>query len=112
MLRGSGLVLGVIIALSALITTKETGGWYALALGLLFAAEMYLSHNGWFEIGVPVMFSIGAFLILRDFDFERVIYHVLVYSIVWILTDLLAHLTFTNPRPLKMIVRVIGGLQC
>ncbi len=61
---------------------------------------------------MPVMFSIGAFLILRDFNFERVTYHVLAYSLVWIFSDLLAHLTFTSPRPLKMVVRVIGGLFC
>jgi hypothetical protein len=112
MLRYSGLILGTIIALAALFTFKETGsfGWYALVVGLLFAAEMVLSRNGWFEIGVPIMFTIGGFLILRDFNFERVTHHVLAYSLVWILTDLLAHLTFPNPRPLKMIVRIIGGL--
>ena len=110
MLRYSGLALGTFISFAALFTFKETGGVYVLVIGLLFAAEMYLSRNGWFEIGVPVMFSIGAFLILRDLNFERVTYHVLAYSLVWILSDLLAHLTFTSPRPLKMVVRVIGGL--
>ena len=110
MLRYSGLALGTFISFAALFTFKETGGWYVLVIGLLFAAEMHLSRNGWFEIGMPVMFSIGAFLILRDLNFERVTYHVLAYSLVWILSDLLAHLTFTSPRPLKMVVRVIGGL--
>ena len=109
-LRNSGLALGTILSFSALFLLKESGGWYALVIGLLFMAEMFLSKDGWFEIGAPILFSIGAFLILRDLNFERVIQHVLAYSLVWIVADLLAHLTFTNPRPLKMTVRVIGGL--
>ncbi len=109
-LRNSGLALGTILSFSALFLLKESGGWYALVIGLLFVAEMALSRDGWFELGAPVLFSIGTFLILRDLNFERVTYHVLAYGIIWILADLLAHLTFTNPRPLKMVVRVIGGL--
>ncbi len=110
MFRNSALALGTLISLAAILTSKETGGWYALVVGSLFAVEMYLSHDGWFEIGAPVMFNIGVFLILRDYDLDRTTYHVLAYSIVWILTDLVAHLTFTHPRPLKMVVCVIGGL--
>ncbi len=110
MLRNSALTLGALVSLSALFALKETGGWYALAVGLLFAAEMYLSRNGWFEIGVPVMFNIGAYLILRDFKIDELAYHLLAYSLVWLITDLLAQLTFTNPRPLKWIVRGIGAM--
>lgn len=110
MLRNSALALGSILSLTALITLKETGGWYTLVVGLLFIAEMYLRRSGWFELGAPILFTIGASLILRDLNFERTTYHLLAYSLVWILADLLAHLTFTHPRPLKMIVRIIGGL--
>lgn len=110
MLRNSALALGTILAFGALITLKETGGWYAIVIGLLFAAEMYLRRDGLFEIGMPALFSIGAFLILRDFQVDKISYHLLAYSIVWLLSDLLAHLTFTNPRELKWIVRGIGAL--
>lgn len=112
MLRNSALALGGLIAFAALIFFKETStyGWCLLVIGLLFIAEMYLRRNGWFEIGAPILFSDGAFLILRDLNFERVTYHVLAYSLIWILADLLAHLTVTNPRPLKMAVRIVGGL--
>jgi hypothetical protein len=110
MLRYSGMALGAIFSFAALILTKETGGWYALIAGLLFIAETYLSRNGFFELGAPVLFTLGIFLILRDFDVEQASYHLLAYSLVWLLADLLAHLTFTNPRPLSMIVRIIGGL--
>ncbi|NOH03589.1 MAG: hypothetical protein HND47_17335 [Chloroflexi bacterium] len=109
MLRNSALVLGVITAFAALIALKETGGWYALVIGLLFIAEMYLRKNGWFEVGAPILFTVGAFLILRDFNVERPAFHLLAYSLLWILADLLAHLTFTNPRPLNWAVRIVGG---
>lgn len=110
MLRNSGMALGVIVSFTALILTKETGGWYMLAIGLLFIAEMYLRKNGWFEIGAPILFTSGAFLILRDFNVERGSYHLLVYSLIWVLSDLLAHLIFKHPRPLSFVVRIIGGL--
>ncbi len=110
MLRSSALVLGTIIALSALLTTKETGGWYSLIVGLLFTAEMYLSHNGWFEPGLPVMFNISAFLILRDLNVEAIPYHLLAYSLVWLGADLINHIAFKEQRPLKWIVRWLGTI--
>jgi hypothetical protein len=110
MLRNSALALGTLVSFTAFVMTKETGGWYALVIGLLFIAEMYLRKNGWFEVGAPALFSIGAFLILRDLEIFREVYHLLAYSLVWVLADLLAHLTFTNPRPLSIVTRGIGGL--
>ena len=70
---------------------------------------MHLSRNGWFEIGAPILFTLGTFLILRDFNVDEPAYHLLAYSLVWLLADLLAHFTFTNPRPLAWGVRLIGG---
>jgi hypothetical protein len=109
-LRNSALVLGSLVAVAALILIKEYGGWYALVIGLLFAAEMYLSKDGYFEIGIPILFNISMFLILRDFDVDELAYHLLAYSAIWILGDVVAHLTFANPRPLKWLVRGIGAL--
>jgi hypothetical protein len=112
MLRNSALALGTLISLSAIISFKESGsfGWCALVIGLLFAAEMYLSRDGWFEIGVPVMFNIGAFLILREQNVDEAVYHLLAYSLVWLLSDLTSYLAFKDPRPLKWIVRGSGAL--
>jgi hypothetical protein len=108
--RNSALVLGSIVSIFALIQLKETGGWYALAIGLLFIAEMSLRKNGLFEPGAPILFTIGAFLILHDFKVERATYHLLAYSLIWLLADLLAHLAFPNPRPLKWLIRAAGGI--
>jgi hypothetical protein len=109
MLRNSALALGALTTLGALILMKEHGGWYALVIGLLFAADMYLSRNGRIEIGIPILFNIGAFLILKDFKADEVTQRLLAYSLVWLLTDLIAHLTFTRPRPLMWITRGIGA---
>ncbi len=109
MFRNSALTLSTIISFVALMLTRETGGWYALVIGLLFITEMYISRSGWFEIGAPVLFTLGAFLILRDFNVDEPAYHLLVYSLVWLIGDLLAHLTFTNPRPLAWGVRGFGA---
>ncbi len=109
MLRYSALALGTIISFAAFFTFDETGGVYALVIGLLFAAEMYLSRNGWFEIGVPVMFSIGAFLLLRDLGIDEIPHHLLAYSLVWLGADLVSHVAFKEPRPLKWIVRGVGA---
>jgi hypothetical protein len=110
MLRNSALILGSLLSLGALITFKETGGWYAFIIGIFFIIEMYLRKNGWFEIGAPAFFTLGIFLILSDFNIEQIPYHLLAYSLVWLLADLLAHLAYPNPRPLKMAIRLIGGL--
>ena len=108
--RNSALALGALFSITALILFKETGGWYAIVAGLLFIAEMYLRRNGWFEAGAPALFTLGMFLILRDFDAQRVEYHLLAYSLIWILEDLAAHLTFPNPRPLAWLIRIAGAL--
>ncbi|WKZ38637.1 MAG: hypothetical protein QY328_10255 [Anaerolineales bacterium] len=108
-LRNSALILGAVVSFATLLQMKETGGWYALVVGLLFLAEMYLRKNGLFEPGAPIFFTIGAFLILRDLDVQRVTHHLLAYSLVWILTDLLAHLTFPQRHSLSIATRAIGG---
>ncbi len=71
---------------------------------------MYLSRNGWFEIGAPVLFTLGAFLILHDFNVFETTHHLLTYSLIWLLADLLAHFAFPNPRPLAWGVRGLGGI--
>ncbi|MBI2330756.1 MAG: hypothetical protein HYU84_01000, partial [Chloroflexi bacterium] len=111
MLRNSGMALGVILSVTALIAEKESGGWYTLLMGSLFIAEMRVRQNGWFEIGAPILFTSGAFLILRDFNVNQSHFHLLVYSLIWIFTDLLNHLTFPHSRPTNTIIRGIGGVM-
>ena len=109
--RNSALALGTLLSIIALITFKETGGWYALIAGSLFIAEMYLRKNGWFEVGAPALFTLGIFLILRDYDVVRTIHYLLAYSLIWLMEDLIAHLAFRNPRPLAWLIRLAGGIS-
>jgi hypothetical protein len=109
-LRNSALILGGLASFAALMFGQESGGWFVLVIGLLFAAEMYLRKNSWLEVGAPVFFNLGTLLILLSFDVERLPYHLLIYSLIWLVGDMLAHLTFAHPRPLKVVVRLIGGL--
>ena len=109
--RNSALALGTLLSIIALITFKETGGWYALIAGSLFIAEMYLRKNGWFEVGAPALFTLGIFLILRDYDVVRTIHYLLAYGLIWMLEDLIAHLAFRNPRPLAWLIRLAGGIS-
>ncbi len=109
-LRSSGMVLGVTVSLAALIFAKESSGWYALLIGALFVAEMHVRKNGLFELGAPLLFTSGALLILQDYQIDRGYYHLLTYSLIWVFADLANHLTFDQPRPLKLVVRGIGGL--
>lgn len=110
MLRNSALTLGTLISMTALLLTKENGGWYVLVMSILFFAEMYLYKNGWLEIGAPTLFTLGLFLILHDFNIARASYQLLAYSLIWVLADLLAHLTFSGTRPLGLLIRFIGGI--
>ncbi|MFN8411821.1 MAG: HEAT repeat domain-containing protein [Anaerolineales bacterium] len=109
-LRYSALILGTLISFFALSTLREYGGWSALVIGLLFALEMYLSRDGIFEPGLPILFNVGAFLLFHDLKVEITSYYLLTFSVVWIISDLFAHLTFTESRPLKLIVRGLAVL--
>jgi hypothetical protein len=84
MFRFSGLGLGSLIALAALILVEPTGGWYALIVGAMFTVETVSTRNGWFEAGVHVLFSVAAFLILRDFEVNEISYTLLALSLVWL----------------------------
>jgi hypothetical protein len=107
-IRNAALVLGTILSIGAFLAIEPGGGWYTLLIGLVFAAEMHIRKNGWLEAGLPAMFNIGAFLIMNDFEIKELTYHLLAYSLVWILSDLLAHLTYTQPRRLKWPIRGIA----
>ena len=96
--RYSGLALGSIVSLAALIGLEPTGGWYAVAIGVLFVVETVSSRNGWFEAGIHVLFSVAAFLILRDFKVHESSYILLALSLVWLGGDAVLHKTFRERK--------------
>jgi len=58
---------------------------------------------------LSVFFTVGAFLILRDLNQSQLPHHLLAYSFAWLIPDLVAHLAFKHPRPLKWLVRGAGA---
>jgi len=110
MLRNSALTLGTLVTFVALINLEKTGGWYVLVVGLIFITETFLRSDGRFEIGAPILFSAGAFLILQDLNIKDIQYTLLITSLVWLGFDLIFHKTFTETRPLKWIVRGLGAV--
>jgi hypothetical protein len=108
MFRYSGLALGSLVSLMALGNLEAMGGWYAILVGGLFVVEMATSHNGWFEAGIHIPFSIAAFLILRDFKATEFSYILLTLSLVWLVGDMVIERTFKE-RKLAMPVLVIGN---
>lgn len=109
MLRISGLMLGTIIALIALFTLKETGGWYILIVGALSVIETFVQPEDRIEMATPVLFSMAAFLILRDIHVTDFPYHLLAISLVWLITDAIYSRTL-KPRRLAIVTRLAGGL--
>ncbi|MEW5941950.1 MAG: hypothetical protein AB1750_19980, partial [Chloroflexota bacterium] len=107
MFRYSGLALGSLVALVALVQLEPYGGWYALAVGALFIVETFAYRNGWFEAGVHPVLSAAAFLILRDFNVTEEPYILLTLSLVWLAGDVLFERLFAG-RKLGLPARVIG----
>lgn len=107
MFRFSGLGLGTLIALAALVNVEAAGGWYALILGSLFVVETVSTRNGWFEAGVHILFSIAAFLILRDFNVDQWSFILLAVSLVWLAGDAAFH-TWFQDRKVGAQVQTIG----
>jgi len=108
MFRFSGLGLGSLVSLIALLLLEPTGGWYALIVGLVFLLETVSTRNGWFEAAVHILFSIAAFLILSDFNVNEFSYILLALSLVWLGGDVIFEKTF-KWRKLASLVRLVGG---
>ncbi len=106
--RYSGLALGGLVSLLALVNLEAAGGWYAAVVGALFVVETVSSRNGWFEAGAYVPFSIAAFLVLNDFNIRQDSYVLLASSLVWLGGDVIFEKTFRERKAGK-IVQFIGG---
>ena len=110
MMRISGLVLGGLTALFALVDRQEFGGWYILLTGALFTVEIFIRKNGWLEAGPGVFFPAALVLILQDFDVESMNYYLLGTGLLWLTLDLVFERTFQGKRPLTWPMRGLGAL--
>ena len=108
MFRYSGLTLGSLVSVIALVSVERFGGWYAAVVGLLFIVETVTSRNGWLEAGVHVLFSIAGFLILNDFKVYDLSYILLAIGIIWLGGDVIFERAVGN-RKLSLPVRLVGA---
>lgn len=108
MLIHSGLGLGTLISLAALVLLKAGGGWYALIVGLLFVAEAVSTRNGRVEAGMYIPVSIASFLILRDLNVREFSYNLLALSFVWLGGDAVFQRVFKE-RKFSVSVKFVGG---
>ncbi|HZM21100.1 MAG TPA: hypothetical protein VFC02_05110, partial [Anaerolineales bacterium] len=108
MLINSGLALGGIFSTIAVLTLKETGGWYVLVISALFAIEMFTRRNGYLEIFVVALLNIALILILNDFKVRELAYYLYGSSLIWLGSDGIFNLTYKN-RELHNLTRLAGG---
>lgn len=107
MLIHSGLALGAVISVIAVLTLKPAGGWYVLVTAALYTIEMYARRNGYLELFIEFLISIGLIIILNDFNVRDVAYYVFGLSLVWLACDATFHLTYKNRS-----VHLITWLGC
>jgi hypothetical protein len=93
-LVNSGLALGAIISVIAVLTLKPAGGWYALVIAALFAVEMFTRRIGWLELFVGSLISIALIILMNDYNVRDVAYYLFGLSLVWLAGDTILHFAF------------------
>ncbi len=108
MFINSGLLLGAIISVIAVITLKPAGGWYALVVAALFALEMFTRRDGYLELFIEALLSVALIISLNDFKVHEIGYYLFGLSLVWLASDAVLKLTFKD-RPMQFIAWLAGG---
>src|SRR5581483_4115392 len=108
MLRTSGLILGILLSITALLTFKATAGWYVLVIGAMAVVEVFVRPDDRLEAGGPFLFSIATVLILHDFDVTAFVYTLLSISLIWLGADLI-YARVLPRRRLALFTRLVGG---
>jgi hypothetical protein len=103
-----GLTLGVLLSLAALALFKETSGWYIILIALLFAVEIFARPLAWFEIPVEVLLSTSLYLILRDFNTNKIGHFLFGASLIWLGGDLVFRYLISGRRIHKPITLGAG----
>ncbi len=118
MMRVSGLTLGGLVALFALVSTistyqvslKESGGWYVLLVGALFTVELFQHQTNWLEAGPHFFFPSGLALLLYGYKVDEAAWYLLTLGSTWLALDLLLTHSRRGHRPLRWPVRAIAAL--
>jgi hypothetical protein len=89
-LINSGLILGALLSVTALLLQKETAGWYMILIALLFVAEIFARPLGWLEVAVEFLLSFSLVRILADFHPPNGLEHTIFgMSLIWLGGDLI-----------------------
>ncbi len=110
MMRVSGLSLGGLVSLIALVTLKETGGWYVLLTAILFTVEMLQHKAGWLEAGPQFFFPAGLALLLHNYEVDETAWYLLGIGLAWLALDLGLKRAVPAERPLRWPVRGLAAL--
>ncbi len=110
MMRASGLTLGGLVSITALVTLKETGGWYILFTAILFTVEMFQQKAGWLEAGPQFFFPAGLALLLHNYKVDEAAWYLLGIGLLWLALDLGIKRALPSERPLRWPVRGLAAL--
>ncbi|MFZ5819580.1 MAG: HEAT repeat domain-containing protein [Chloroflexota bacterium] len=110
MMRVSGLSLGGLVSLAALVNLKDAGGWYVLLVGALFTVEMFQHQKGWLEAGPQSLFPAGLALLLYNFEVDEPAWHLLGIGLAWLALDWFLGRAFLGKRPLRWAARGLAAL--
>ena len=109
MLRYSSLGLASLVSLWAIVTSKDSGGWYVLITAILYGIEMFSQQMGLAEAGMQVFFASGVFMLLGETDLARG-YQWLGVALVLLGTDLTLARTYSDKRLIVWFSRGFGAL--
>lgn len=118
MMRISGLTLGGLVALFALVSIilteqvslRESGGWYVLLVGALFTVELFQSQTNWLEAGPHFFFPTGLALLLYGYKVDEAAWYLLTAGLTWLALDSLLTYRLRIHRPLGWPVRALAAL--
>ena len=108
MLRISGLVLGSILSLGALVTTPAGGGWYAAAVAMMFVIETVIRPEDRLEPVSLALFTIAAALFVHDLGVKGAGYRMLAFSLIWLMGDA-AYSRRQSARRAAMLTRLVAA---
>ncbi|MBN1450274.1 MAG: hypothetical protein JW963_04590 [Anaerolineales bacterium] len=109
MLRYSGLGLASLVSLLAIVSIKESSGWYILATALVFGIEMFTRHAGLAEAGAQLFFASGVFMLLQEAGLKQG-YQWLGVALALLGTDLLLARSYADKRLIAWFSRGFGAL--
>ncbi len=110
MMRVSGLALGGLVSLAALVNLKDAGGWYVLLTGALFTIELFQRQGGWLEAGPQAFFPAGLALLLYNFEVDEPAWYLLGIGLAWLALDWFLGRAFLGKRPLRWAARGLAAL--